>query len=56
MLLSEEEMEKKALEIVEQELSKKDLAMTTNNIDLKLTRNENSWKVEIDLWSMVSER
>ena len=54
--MSEEEMEQKALEIVEQELSKKDIAMTTNNIDLKLTRNENSWKVEIDLWSMISER
>ena len=51
--MTEEEIKQKTIEIVKEELSEGDIEMMTNDIDLKLTRTEDGWKVEFDLLSMI---
>ena len=51
--MTEEEVKQKTIEIVEEELSEGDIKMMTNDIDLKLTRTEDGWKVEFDILSMI---
>lgn len=46
--LTDEEAEKKSEEKYIEILKSDDIGMTTNNVDIKLTRNGDSWKIDLD--------
>jgi len=46
--MTEEEMEEKALKFFEEKLAEKDIAMTTNDVELDMTLTEKGWKIDAD--------
>lgn len=46
--MTEEEMEEKALNFFEEKLAEKDIAMTTNDVELDMTLTEKGWKIDAD--------